>query len=135
MSTSIGSQETDLIHALASVVNGLVDKTTESRIDFMQIQLQAERDRTDPESLPAIEMHGRLAAGYFALAVEVQAAMGSLALLEGREAPETLFRLMHPSTRMQLTALAAERGFTIDQSVLNAIPHCVATQKYDRHLR
>lgn len=118
-----------MVRALASVVDGLVDKTVESRIDFMQIQRQAERDGTDPKSLPANEMHGRLAAGYFALAVEVQAAMRFLALLEEREAPETAFRQMSPLTRLQLTALAAEHRFAVDASVLTAIPYIVSTPK------
>lgn len=129
MSTSIGSIERDPARALAAVVDRLLDETMESRIDFKQIQRQAERDGTDPKSLPDIEMYGRLAAGYFALAVDTQAVMRSLALLEEREAPETSFRHMRPTTRLQLTALAAERGFSVDTSVLNAIPYVAGPPK------
>lgn len=124
MSSQARSKETDLLPALASVVDGLVDEAVESHLTLRQIERQAEkREGLDPKRHPDIESCGRLAAGYFALAVDLQAAMGSLATLEGRETPITSFIHMHQATRLQLTALAAERGFTVDPSVLQAIPY------------
>lgn len=129
MSIPISPKETDPFPKLASVVNGLLNKVALSNIDLLQIQLQADRDQSDPKDLPEFYSYGRLTAGYFVLAVEVQAAMKFLALLEEREAPETAFRQMSPLTRLQLTALAAEHRFAVDASVLTAIPYIVSTPK------